>query len=175
MMCRLTPGSCCVLSNTGMHYFCKFRPDMRCYINVVIKLLLLVNEAIAKIPDIDMDATLKARYMGELYFIRGFWMFRLGYMFGTAPLVTAPLDISELNVPNSVRTAAFDNSKKVNNYTITKSDLFDQAEADFKLALQQPLADRNTGDLMGRADKGAVKAYLAQLYLYEHRWSDANL
>ncbi|HVW99624.1 MAG TPA: RagB/SusD family nutrient uptake outer membrane protein [Candidatus Babeliaceae bacterium] len=141
----------------------------RCY-----KALLLANEAIAKIPAIDMDETLKARYMGELYFIRGFWMFRLGYMFGTAPVVTQPLDISELNVPNSVREAKVDGSKKVNNYTITKSDLFDQAEADFKLALQAPLADRNTGDLMGRADKGAVKAYLAHLYLYEHRWSDAR-
>ena len=142
----------------------------RCY-----KALLLVNEAIEKIPAIEMDETLKSRYMGELYFIRGFWLFRLGYMFGTAPLVAAPLGISELNVPNSVRTAEFDNSKNVNNYTVTKSDLFDQAEADFKLALQSSIADRNTGDLMGRADKGAVKAYLAQIYLYEHKWNDAKV
>ncbi|TKK64217.1 RagB/SusD family nutrient uptake outer membrane protein [Ilyomonas limi] len=141
----------------------------RCY-----KALLLANVAIERIPAIDMDETLKARYMGELYFVRGFWLFRLGYMFGTAPLVTEPLDISELNVPNSVREAEFDHSKKVNNYKITKSDLFDQAEADFKLALQSPIADRNTGDLMGRADKGAVKAYLTKIYLYEHRWNDAK-
>jgi hypothetical protein len=141
----------------------------RCY-----KALLLANEGIEKIPGIDMDENLKSRYMGELYFIRGFWMFRLGYMFGTAPVVTAPLNISELNVPNSVRETSFDQSKNVNNYTITKSDLFDQAESDFKMALQQNLADRNTGDLMGRADKGAVKAYLAHLYLYEHKWSEAK-
>jgi len=141
----------------------------RCY-----KALLLANEAIQNIPAIEMDENLKSRYMGELYFIRGFWMFRLGYMFGTAPLVTTPLDISQLNVPNSVREAATDAGKTVNNYKITKSDLFDQAEADFKSAIQSPIADRNTGDLMGRADKGAAKAYLAHLYLYEHRWSDAK-
>ena len=107
----------------------------RCY-----KALLLANEAIEKIPDIDMDETVKSRYMGELYFIRGFWMFRLGYMFGTAPLVTKPLDISELNIPNSVRETKIDAGKKVNNYAITKSDLFDQAEADFKMALQKGYA-----------------------------------
>jgi len=141
----------------------------RCY-----KALLLTNMAIAKIPDIDMDATLKSRYMGELYFIRGFWMFRLGYMYGTAPVVTKPLDITELNIPNSKREVTFNQGGGVNNYTVTKSDLFDQAEADFKLALETGIANRNTGDLMGRADKGAVKAYLAQIYLYEHRWNDAK-
>lgn len=141
----------------------------RCY-----KALLLANEALARIPDIEMDENLKARYMGELYFIRGFWMFRLGYMFGTAPVVTAPLGIDELNLPNSERQATYDGSKQVNRYTVTKSDLFDQAEADFKMALDAPLADRNTGDLMGRADKGAVRAFLAHLYLYEHKWTEAK-
>ena len=141
----------------------------RCY-----KALLLANEAITKIPDIEMDANLKSRYMGELYFIRGFWMFRLGYMFGTAPVVVKPLDITELNIPNSKREVTFDPGGGVNAYVVTKSDLFDQAEADFKLALATTIADRNTGALMGRADKGAVKAYLAQVYLYEHKWTDAK-
>lgn len=142
----------------------------RCY-----KALLLANEAIEKIPAIDMDEALKSRYMGELYFIRGFWLFRLGYMFGTAPVVTKPLALTELNIPNSAREVQSDQGQTVNSYTVTKSDLFDQAEADFKMALEQQIADRNTGDLAGRADKGAVQAYLAQIYLYEHRWSDAKL
>lgn len=141
----------------------------RCY-----KALLLANIALEKLPAIPMDEALKARYMGELYFIRGFWMFRLGYMFGTAPLVDKPLELSELNLPNTTRVASRDGSRKVNNYKIEKSDLFDQAEADFKQALQQNLADRNTGDLMGRADKATVKAYLAQIYMYEHRWEEAK-
>lgn len=141
----------------------------RCY-----KALLLANIGIEKIPAIEMDETLKARYMGELYFIRGFWMFRLGYMFGTAPLVNKVLELDELNLPNSKRTAVVDASKSVNNMKITESELFAQAEADFKLALQQGLANRNTGDLMSRADNGAVKAYLAQVYLYQHRWEEAK-
>ncbi|WP_153798145.1 RagB/SusD family nutrient uptake outer membrane protein [Foetidibacter luteolus] len=141
----------------------------RCY-----SALLLANVAIEKIPAIEMDETLKSRFMGELYFIRGFWLFRLGYMFGTAPLVTSQLDIGELNIPNSVRQGDFEAGKALNNYTITKSELFDQAEADFKMALEQQIGNRNTGDLMGRADKGAVKAYLAQIYLYEHRWNEAK-
>ncbi len=141
----------------------------RCY-----KALLLANIAIEKIPAIDMDEKHKSRLMGELYFIRGFWLFRLGYMFGTAPLTTKPLDISELDLPNSTREASFVSGKKVNKYKVTKSDLFDQAEADFKLALEHELADKNTGDLVGRADKGTIKAYLTQIYLYEHRWSEAK-
>jgi len=142
----------------------------RCY-----KALLLVNVALEKIPDIEMDEKLKSRFMGELYFIRGFWMFRLGQFFGTAPVVTKPLDISELDVPNSVREASVVAGKNVNRYKITKSDLFDQAEADFKMALEHEITNRNAGDLLGRADKGAVKAYLSQIYLYEHRWDEAKI
>lgn len=52
-------------------------------------------------------------------------------MFGTAPVVTKTLNVSELNIPNSARIVKKDNSKSVNNYKIEKSDLFDQAEADF--------------------------------------------
>jgi hypothetical protein len=141
----------------------------RCY-----KALALTNIALERIPDIDMDADLKSQYMGELYFIRGFFLFRLGYMFGTAPLVTKSLSIDELDLPNSVREASWDTSKSYNNYTITHSELFDQAEADFLAALNEKLPDKCTGDQMGRADKGAVKAYLTQVYLYEHRWQDAK-
>lgn len=141
----------------------------RCY-----KALLLVNIALEKIPGIDMDSQLKSRYMGELYFIRGFWMLRLAQLFGTAPLVTKPLEISELDLPNSVREAEFVGGKSVNRYKITKSELLDQAEADFKMALQEQITNRSTGDLLGRADKGAVKAYLTQVYLYEHRWNEAK-
>lgn len=141
----------------------------RCY-----KALRLANIAIEKIPNIEMDEKLKDRYLGELYFIRGFWLFRLGYMFGTAPLVTKILDLNELNIPNSAREATKLSDRAVNNYKIVKSDLFDQSEADFKQALQMGLADRNTGDLMGRVDNASIKAYLVQIYLYEHRWSEAK-
>ncbi len=142
----------------------------RCY-----KALLLVNIALEKIPEIDMDETLKSRYLGELYFIRGFWMFRLGQLFGTAPVVTEALEISELDLPNSVREAEFVSGKSVNRYKVTKSELFDQAEADFEQALQKEIPNRNTGDLLGRVDKGAVKAYLTQIYMYEHRWDEARV
>ncbi|MBQ5980319.1 MAG: RagB/SusD family nutrient uptake outer membrane protein [Bacteroidales bacterium] len=136
--------------------------------------LLYANIGLEKIPDIDMDQQLKSRLLGELYFLRGFWHFRLGFMFGTAPVVTKKLLLSELDLPNSKRVATRDGSKTVQNYTITESELFDQAESDFKAALSQNLANKNTGELMGRADKGATKAYLAHLYLYEHRWTEAK-
>lgn len=141
----------------------------RCY-----KALRLANMALEEIPHINMDEKLKSRYLGELYFIRGFWLFRLGYMFGTAPVVTKTLNVSEVNIPNSTRIVKKDNSKSVNNYKIEKSDLFDQAEADFLQALQLGLANRNSGDMMGRIDNGTVKSYLVQIYLYEHRWEEAK-
>ena len=142
----------------------------RCY-----RAILQTNTALEKIPDIEMDAAIKNRYMGELYFLRGFWMFRLGFIFGTAPVVTKPLGLDELNLPNSNRKQEFIQGKNVNNLKISESDLFDQAEADFKLALQQGLADRNTGDLVGRGDNGAIRTYLAQIYLYQHRWAEAKV
>jgi len=141
----------------------------RCY-----RALLAVNIALEKLPDIEMDATLKERYLGELYFIRGFWMFRLGQFFGTAPLVDRVLNVDELNLPNTARTVNRVSGKSVNNMVVTKSDLFDQAEQDLKTALTKPLSNRNTGDMLGRADNATVKAYLIQIYLYEHRWAEAK-
>src|SRR5690606_23271903 len=35
------------------------------------------NQALEKIPSIDMDETLKARLLNEAYFLRGWWMLRL--------------------------------------------------------------------------------------------------
>jgi hypothetical protein len=141
----------------------------RCY-----KGIALANAGLENIPGINMDEKLKNRYLGELYFIRGFWHFRLGYMFGTAPVVDKCLGVADLDLPNSVRTVYKDKSKSVQNYKIEKSELFDQAEADFKQALSLGLANHNSGDLMGRADNGAVKAYLVQILLYEHRWAEAK-
>ena len=135
--------------------------------------IYMANLAMGRIQDIEMDATLKNRYMGELLFIRGFFMFRLGMMFGTAPVITGTLDINELNMPNSSRTQTRVPGKAVNSLRVN-CDLFDQAEKDFREALTKGMANRNTGALLGRADNASVKACLVQVCLYGHRWQEAK-
>jgi hypothetical protein len=46
------------------------------------------NQAMERIPDIQLDEALKSRLIKEAYFLRGWWMLRLAKMYGDAPLVT---------------------------------------------------------------------------------------
>lgn len=56
------------------------------------------NVAIQKIPDIDMDAGLRDRLVGEARFMRAYYYFELVRLFGSIPLVTEPLGVNDLNI-----------------------------------------------------------------------------
>src|SRR4051794_4053073 len=51
------------------------------------KAITLANIAIARIPGIDMDPTLRTRLVNEAHFLRGLLYFDMVRMFGTIPLV----------------------------------------------------------------------------------------
>lgn len=113
------------------------------------------NQAMEKIPGIEMDEVLKTRLLKEAHFLRGWWMLRLAKMYGDAPLVTKTLGIDELLVPKSPR-----------------QDIFDQVEKDLKEA--QTLPDTYDDANLGRATSYAAKTVLAELYLWEKKWADAK-
>src|SRR5690606_36549354 len=113
------------------------------------------NKAIEKIPEISMDEGLKSRLIKEAHFFRGWWMFRLAKLFGDAPLVTTTLGADDLYIPKSSR-----------------QDLFDQAEKDLTIA--ETLPDVYDDSNIGRITSAAAKTTLAELYMWQKRWPEAE-
>jgi len=113
------------------------------------------NQALEKIPAIEMDENLKERLLNEAYFIRGWWMLRLAKMYGDAPLVTQTLSIDELYIPKSSR-----------------EEIFEQAESDLLKALALP--ESYSDEDLGRASSYAARTVLAELYLWQQKWTEAQ-
>jgi hypothetical protein len=109
------------------------------------------NVALARIPDIDFDATLKARLLGEAKFLRALYYFNVVRLWGDAPLV---LDYN----PTAVTAS---------DYAIEKSPaslVYSQIEKDLREAAEV-LPNTYTAPNVGRATKGAAIALLSKVYL----------
>lgn len=108
------------------------------------------NIAIARIPEIDFDASLKNRLVAEAKFLRALYYFNLVRLYGDVPLITEP----QYYV-------------KASDYAIERSpstEVYLQIEKDLKESAEV-LPDSYTSPNVGRATKGAAKALLAKVYL----------
>jgi hypothetical protein len=103
------------------------------------------NLAIAKIPGINMDETLKKSLLGQAYFMRAFLYYNLVRLYGDIPLLTAPVDGNTLYPTRSPQADV---------YNLIISDLQTAEVAGL------PAVDRT-----GRISTGAVKSLLASVYL----------
>jgi hypothetical protein len=118
------------------------------------KAITLANIAIARIPAIQMDATLRTRLLNEAHFLRGLLYFDMVRMFGNIPLVleeTAPL------TPEVAPASA----------------IYEQVIADLTAAKDLPDSYPD-GAGRGRATKGAAKAILAKVYLTLEKWQECS-
>jgi hypothetical protein len=115
------------------------------------------NQVLARVPAIDMDATLKNQYLGEAEFLRALYYFYLVRAFGDVPLVLTPA-ASPGEVANITRTAA--------------AQVYTQIETDLKDAITK-LPTSYSGDNIGRATKWAATGLLAKVYLTENKMGDA--
>jgi hypothetical protein len=114
------------------------------------------NIALAHIPGITMDPTMRDRVLGEAHFLRGLMYFELVRMFGDVPLITQEVrSVEEARTP---RTPAADV------YALIESDLQTAAST---------LPASYSGDDVGRATSGAAKALLAKVYLTQGDWTNA--
>lgn len=114
------------------------------------------NVVIEKVPDVQMDATLKNRYVGEARFLRGLYYFDLVRAWGGVPIITTTL--VDLDVPRS-----------------TADQVYALIEDDLKFAIDN--LPEKTGYApadLGRATKGAAKGLLAKVYLFEHNFPAAE-
>ncbi|MBD1387049.1 RagB/SusD family nutrient uptake outer membrane protein [Mucilaginibacter rigui] len=115
------------------------------------KAITIANIAIARIPAIAMDETLKQRLLNEAHFLRGLLYFDLVRMFGSVPLVIVENDVLK---PSAASVDAI--------YTQVLTDL---------TAAENLPASYTAGNGLGRATSGAAKAILAKVYLTRKDWA----
>ncbi|WP_406823706.1 RagB/SusD family nutrient uptake outer membrane protein [Pedobacter sp. KACC 23697] len=115
----------------------------------------LCNQVLDNVPNISMDASLKARYLAEAKFVRAYSYFRLVRAYGDVPLrLNVPKDASEFNIPRTPKAQV---------YAAIEKDLNDAAAV---LPQSYPSAD------IGRATKGAALALHAKVAMYQQKWAD---
>jgi starch-binding outer membrane protein, SusD/RagB family len=111
------------------------------------------NVVIEYVPEIDMDETLKNRYIAEARFLRAMHYFNLVRAFGDVPKVTTV--VAELALPRS-----------------SASDIYNEVIIpDLEFAASNlPEKGQYSAENAGRATRGAAKAFLAKVYLYRENW-----
>ena len=114
------------------------------------------NIVLAKVPAIEMDATLKERILAEAKALRAFYYFNLVIIFGDVPLVTTPLNADQLQVTQSPVATIYE--------TLIEPDLVDAASH---------LPPSYSGGDIGRVTSGAANAMLAKAYLFQKKWDQA--
>ena len=113
------------------------------------------NILLDKLPAIEMDESLKQRYVAEAKFLRGLFYFTLIISYGDVPLVTEILTRDEYN--NLART--------------DQALVYAQVEQDLTEAVDVlPTADASQ---VGRATRGSALGLLSRVYLYQKKWQES--
>jgi starch-binding outer membrane protein, SusD/RagB family len=116
------------------------------------------NVVLKRVPDIEMDAALKTRILGEAHFIRAWFFYNLATMFGGVPLADHLLAPSEYNLPRADAAQV---------WSLIETDLKTAASG---LPLRSGYAEAD----LGRITKGTAQALLAKSYLWPKRWAAAE-
>lgn len=121
------------------------------------------NSSLTYIPtvacDSDMNESLKQRLLGECYFLRAYYYFRLVRTYGGVPL-----------------TLAIENSDEHWNRARSSAEtIYAQIISDLENAESRLWNKSETGGAdMGRATKGAAQAMLVKVYMYMHDYAKAK-
>ncbi|KAA0992073.1 RagB/SusD family nutrient uptake outer membrane protein [Dyadobacter aurulentus] len=115
------------------------------------------NTILVRIGGVTMDENLKNRYIAETKFLRAVVYFTLVQTFGDVPLILEP-------VANPDEGYSFGRAPKAEVYAQIEKDL---TEAEAVLPTTYAAAD------LGRATKGAAKAYLGKVYLTQRKFAPA--
>lgn len=129
------------------------------YMYIAIARCNLVTDNIPDIPDSEFeDPTTKARIIAEARFLRAYYYFRLVKIFGGVPLITRVYNPYDEYVPRS-----------------TLEQTWEQIENDLLAAIPSlPYKSEVPLNELGRATKGAAKAFLVKAYVYQEKWSLAE-
>ncbi|MEQ9262894.1 MAG: RagB/SusD family nutrient uptake outer membrane protein [Owenweeksia sp.] len=150
------PGDGARMKLIDTYSFTATQSDIARYYPALYRSILHANVVIEKVPDIDMDADLKNRYIGEARFLRAFHYFNYVRAFGDGVLVTTTSP--EPNLPKSPAEEI---------YALIISDL-EFAISQLPKKSEYPAADK------GRATQGAAQALLSRVYLYRNDFINAQ-
>jgi len=118
------------------------------------------NRVIGKVAVMTEDVIDPARreqIVAEAKFIRGYFYFELLKLFGQVPLVTTILEPGKYDIPKA-----------------TSAELWAQVEKDFGDALEVlPNKSEQDASDLGRATKGAARAFLCKAYIFQKKWAEA--
>lgn len=123
------------------------------YWTALYSVIRTTNVFLANVEKCQMDENLRNQLIGEVKFIRAYEYSILYNFWGEVPIVSTPLNISELKVPRAQTGATFsfilqDLNDAVSNLPVTASQT-------------------------GRITKGAALALKARVLLYEGKYTDA--
>lgn len=116
----------------------------------------LANEFIYNAVKANMDANKLNQMLGEAYFLRGFWYFRLYTDYHEAIIRTLPLNIDPKHYGLS-----------------SGEEVLGQAISDFKEAKNR-LPQNRPSDENGRVTKGAAIAMLGKAYIWKNDYASAK-
>lgn len=114
------------------------------------------NVILAKLPGVEMDETLKARFTAEAKFLRAYYYFDLVRLFKNVPIFLTPVGTAEIWEATQSKPEA----------------VYAQIETDLTEAMGS-LPSTVGGGERGRATKGAAEALLGKVYLYQDKFGDA--
>lgn len=150
-------GSADYVNLNTLNFTPDFGPVISHY-NALMPYISQITVNMAKIQNIEMDATLKARYIAELKGLRGYYSEILYLYYGAVPIRTNAEEINNLSSPIIPRP--------------TKDAMVAQIISDLQGAADV-LPAKFTGGDYGRISKAAALTALLKLYMQEKRWKEA--
>lgn len=120
------------------------------------KAVFRLNQVLANVVDINFsNPAAKEQLIGEAKFLRGLHYYYAGLMWENIPLVLDPSKPDDLPAQS------------------TLDQVWTQVEKDWTEALAALSVSYGAADV-GRPTKGAVRGYLARLYMQQRKWTEAK-
>lgn len=133
---------------TNVHVTNQYRLDYQ--------IIARTNQVLTTIDDVEFDADAKANLKGQALFLRGFAYFELARYFGRVPLHLTPVTVRQ--------EAALPLASEDEIYAQIVQDVQEAAN------LLPPKSEQEAG----RATSGAAKTLLANVYMVQERWAEAE-
>ena len=125
--------------------------------NAAYKGISRCNTCIDNVQPMEIDEKIKNEVLGQAYFIRAYWYFRLVRLYGGVPLIVKEYtSLDNLYVPRS-----------------SVDDVYKLIVEDLSFA-KENLPDSWPAPDAGRITKGASLAYLASVFLTQEKWAEAE-
>ncbi len=131
--------------------------DLYPWYSAIYQAVKWANVVLVKVPDISMDNALKTRYLAEAHFLRAYFYFDLVRAWGDVPKVIT------LEPPQVMPRSP-------------KSEIYNEIIIPDLMFAIDNLPEQNSYDPSdrGRASKGAARALLGKVYLYQKDFQNAE-